>query len=143
MLPMAAITETLPADKQGVASALNDTSREVGGALGVALLGSALSAGYRSAIGPAVEGLPDELADPAREGIGNAFTVAGRAGARAPEIVDAAQRAFVDGWVHSMWIGVAIAGVALVHLIVRGPRSSSVDAPVVASVDVVGVAAEQ
>ena len=48
----AAITETLPADKQGVASALNDTSREVGGALGVALLGSILSSGYRRRSSP-------------------------------------------------------------------------------------------
>jgi EmrB/QacA subfamily drug resistance transporter len=120
----AAITETLPAEKQGVASALNDTSREVGGAVGVALLGSVLSAGYRSAIDPALEGLPEELAEPAREGIGSAFAAAGRAGARAPEIIDAAQHAFVDGWVQSMWIGVGIAAVALVYLVVRGPRSA-------------------
>ena len=36
----AAITESLPAEKQGVASALNDTVRELGGAIGIALLGS-------------------------------------------------------------------------------------------------------
>ncbi len=36
------ITVSLPADKQGVASALNDTVRELGGAVGVALAGVAL-----------------------------------------------------------------------------------------------------
>ncbi len=117
----AAITETLPAEKQGVASALNDTSREVGGAVGVALLGSILSSGYANAIEPALEGLPPELAEPASEGIGSAFAVAEQAGDRAPAIIEAAQHAFVDGWVQSMWIGVGLAGFALAYLIIRGP----------------------
>jgi len=38
-----AIVESLPAEKQGVASAVNDAAREVGGALGIAVLGSVLS----------------------------------------------------------------------------------------------------
>lgn len=118
----AAITETLPADKQGVASALNDTSREVGGALGVALLGSVLSSGYADAIQPALAGLPPELADPASEGIGSAFAVAAQAGEAGPGLIDAAQHAFVEGWVQSMWIGVAISAVALVYLLLRGPK---------------------
>jgi hypothetical protein len=43
-----AITGALPEDAQGVASALNDTTRELGGAIGVALLGSLLNSGHRS-----------------------------------------------------------------------------------------------
>ena len=117
----AATTETLPAEKQGVASALNDTSREVGGAVGVALLGSILSSGYASSIEPALEGLPPELAEPAGDGIGSAFAVAGQAGDRGPAIIDAAKHAFVDGWVQSMWIGVGLAAVALAYLVARGP----------------------
>ena len=128
----AAITETLPAEKQGVASALNDTSREVGGAVGVALLGSILSSGYAGAIEPALEGLPPELAEPASEGIGSAFAVAAQAGDSAPAIIDAAKHAFVDGWVQSMWIGVALAGVSLAYLVVRGPARSTATAPAAA-----------
>ena len=45
-----AITSSLPEEKQGVASALNDTVREVGGAVGIALLGSVLNSGYRSGV---------------------------------------------------------------------------------------------
>jgi EmrB/QacA subfamily drug resistance transporter len=119
----AAITETLPAEKQGVASALNDTSREVGGALGVALLGSILSSGYADSIEPALAGLPPELAEPASEGIGSALAVAAQAGDAGPQLVEAARHAFVDGWIQSMWIGVAMAAVALVYLLVRGPRA--------------------
>jgi EmrB/QacA subfamily drug resistance transporter len=115
------ITETLPAEKQGVASALNDASRELGGAIGIALLGSVLTAGYRSAITPALAGLPVELAHPASEGIGTALAVAADAGDHGPAIIDAAKHAFVTGWTHSMWLGVGMAGVALVYLLVRGP----------------------
>lgn len=120
-----AITATLPRSKQGVASALNDTSREIGGAVGVALLGSILSSGYRSAIEPALVGLPRELAEPASEGIGSAYVVAANAGADAPRIIDAAKHAFVEGWISSMWVGVAMAGVALAILVFFGPGTGS------------------
>ena len=52
------ITGALPAEKQGVASALNDTVRELGGAFGVALLGSVLNSGYQSGVASAAESLP-------------------------------------------------------------------------------------
>ncbi|MDW5592730.1 MFS transporter [Conexibacter stalactiti] len=46
-----AIVDALPAEKQGVASAVNDASREVGGALGIAVLGSVLTEGATRADG--------------------------------------------------------------------------------------------
>lgn len=119
-----AITETLPADKQGVASALNDTSRELGGALGVALLGSVLTSGFRDSMRSALVGLPDALVRPASQGIGNAFGVAAQAGPAGPRIVTAARQALVDGWVNAMWLGVAVVLLALLFLVVRGPRQA-------------------
>lgn len=128
----AAITETLPEDKQGVASALNDTSRELGGAVGIALLGSVLSAGYRSSVKPLLSGVSTELAQPASEGIGKAFGAAQALAAnpeadpalrqQVPTVISAAKHAFVDGWVQSMWLGVGMAAVAFVFLAVYGPR---------------------
>lgn len=118
------ITETLPAHKQGVASALNDTTRELGGAIGVALLGSVFSSGFRSSMRPALQDLPREIAEPASEGIGRAFDVAAGAGDDAPRIIDAAKQALVDGWVRSMWAGAAFGVAALLYVILRGPRSS-------------------
>lgn len=53
-----AITSSLPREKQGVASALNDVTREFGTALGVMLLGALLSAGYRSSIDGKLQGHP-------------------------------------------------------------------------------------
>lgn len=125
-----AITETLPPAKQGVASALNDTSRELGGAMGVALLGSILTAGYRSSITPKLAGLPPELAKPASQGIASAFGVASQAGDKAGLIIDAAKHSFIDGWVRSMWLGVGMSALAFVFLAWHGPaRTESAAAP--------------
>ena len=55
-----AITSSLPHSKQGVASAVNDTARELGSALGIAILGSALNQAYRDGMASAVVGLPEQ-----------------------------------------------------------------------------------
>jgi len=54
-----AITEALPASRQGVGSALNDLSREVGGAIGIAVIGSILTSTYSSHV---VSGLSGQVA---------------------------------------------------------------------------------
>ena len=127
-----AITESLPTDQQGVASALNDTSRELGGAVGIALLGSVLSSGYRSAAEPLLNGVSAQLAEPAGEGIGKAFGAVAKLTSdsnadpallqQVPTVISAAKHAFVDGWIQSMWLGVGLAAIAFVFLAVRGPR---------------------
>jgi EmrB/QacA subfamily drug resistance transporter len=119
-----AITESLPLEKQGVASALNDTVRELGGAVGIALLGSVLNSAYRSNVTPATDALPPELAEPVREGIGGALAVGGQLGQDGAPIVDAARTAFVDGWHTSMWVGVAMAIGLWTFLIVRAPKGA-------------------
>ena len=121
-----AITESLPVEKQGVASALNDTVRELGGAVGIALLGSLVNAGYRSSVSSATATLAPDVAHQVEEGIGSAFAAAPQLGADAPAVLDAARDALVDGWRLSMWFGVALAAVAFVYLAVRGPRAATV-----------------
>jgi EmrB/QacA subfamily drug resistance transporter len=117
------ITSSLPAERQGVASALNDATREVGTALGVALLGAIVAAGYRSAIAPDLAELPATVAEPASAGIANAFAVASTLPAAQGEQLSAAARhAFVDGWTGSMWAGVAVMGALFLLVLVRGPR---------------------
>ncbi|MEU5846115.1 MFS transporter [Saccharopolyspora shandongensis] len=116
-----AITSALPRERQGVASALNDVTREFGTALGVALLGALLSAGYRSAITPRLDGVPAGTADTAREGIANAVEAAQGSGAQA--LVRAAQESFVDGWQTAMWAGVALMAVLFVYVLARGPKN--------------------
>ncbi len=118
----AAITESLPADKQGVASALNDTVREFGSALGVALLGSVLAAGYAGSIESTTEQLPEELAEPVGEGIGQAMAVAAQLGPDGLPIAEAATSAFLDGWSLSMIIatGLALLAAAGTATMLRG-----------------------
>ncbi|MET8968026.1 MFS transporter [Streptomyces hydrogenans] len=123
-----AITGSLPRAEQGVASALNDVTREFGTALGVAMLGALLATGYRRAIDTKLDDLPAEAADTAREGIANAIEVAPGTGGLAQDLIHAAQQAFVEGWQQALWIGTAVMGVLLVHIAVRGRRNA---APVV------------
>ena len=122
------ITESLPVAKQGVASALNDTVRELGGAIGIALLGSFVSAGYRASVSGATEALPPDLAQQVEEGIGAAYAAAPALGADADAVLGAAQQALVDGWQVAMWFGVGLAAATLGYLLVRGPRARDLEA---------------
>ncbi|MFD0206121.1 MULTISPECIES: MFS transporter [Saccharothrix] len=117
-----AITGSLPRGEQGVASALNDITREFGTALGIAVLGALLSAGYRSAIDDRLHGVPQATADTARQGIANAVEVSGGTGSHAPRIVQAAQQSFVDGWQQAMWAGAVIMGVLFAYIALHGPK---------------------
>ncbi|MGX1911415.1 MFS transporter [Streptomyces phaeochromogenes] len=117
-----AITSALPRERQGVASALNDVTREFGTALGVALLGALLSAGYRGAIDSRLAGVPEGPADTAREGVANALDAAPQAGNQARSLVRAAQESFVDGWQNAMWAGVAVMAALFVYVLARGPQ---------------------
>lgn len=116
-----AITSSLPRSEQGIASALNDVTREFGTALGIAMLGALLAGGYRSAIDDRLDGVPAEAAETAREGIANAMEVAPSTGDLSQSLVHAAQQSFVDGWQQSMWIGAAVMGVLLIYVAFGGP----------------------
>ncbi|MGV9978475.1 MFS transporter [Micromonospora wenchangensis] len=127
-----AITTALPRDRQGVASALNDVTREFGTALGVALLGAVLTAGYRAAVDTHLDTVPAGTAEAAREGIATAIAASDTAGAQAPALVRAAQESFVDGWQQAMWVGTAVMAVLLGYVLARGPRRTAPGTPATA-----------
>nr|WP_236070724.1 MFS transporter [Streptomyces polyasparticus] len=116
-----AITGSLPQERQGVASALNDVTREFGTALGIALLGALLSAGYRDAITPRLDGIPETAAAPAREGVATALDAAHTAGPHAAALSHAARESFVAGWQQAMWAGVLAMAALLAYVMFRGP----------------------
>lgn len=116
-----AITSALPRERQGVASALNDVTRELGTALGVALLGAVLSAGYRHSIESHLAGLAPGIAATAREGVANAVAISDSAGTAQPALIRAAQDAFVTGWQQAMWAGVIVMALLLIYIVLRGP----------------------
>lgn len=120
-----AITSSLPREQQGVASALNDLARELGAALGIALLGGVLVAGYQGAIAGRLSGVPEELAATARDGIANATAISQTAGTYKEQILTAANDAFIAGWQQAMWVGVAVMTVLVIFVLFRGPDSST------------------
>jgi hypothetical protein len=68
----------VPEEKAGVASAMNDVTRQVAGALGVAVIGSLVSSLYATRVEDATAGLPPSAADAAGNSVGAAVAVADR-----------------------------------------------------------------
>lgn len=123
-----AIVASLPKAKQGVASAVNDTARELGAAFGIAILGSAFNSGYRGAIGGALDGLPASTAATAREAPAAALAIAHQAGDTGGSLATAARDAFMTGSRAAMLIGAAMLLVGSVYVALRGNGASDADA---------------
>ena len=70
------VVTSLPKHKAGVGSAVNDTTREVGAAIGIAVLGTLLTVGYRSGMRSQTDSLPEPAAEVASDSIGAALRVA-------------------------------------------------------------------
>lgn len=119
-----AIVAALPPDKQGVASALNDLTREFGGVLGIAVLGSVFNSTYRADVGEATEGLPPGAADAARDSLAGALHTADQVGGvQGAELAEAARAAFNAGMANALVGGlavVALGGGVAVALLRRG-----------------------
>lgn len=95
-----AVMSSLPKEKAGAGAAVNDTTRELGGTLGVAVIGSVFASTYAPKIGEFLGRLPvpAEAVEAARDSVAAAIVVAGRAPAEAQASIAAAARsAFIDG----------------------------------------------
>ncbi len=119
------IMSALPLDRAGVGSAVNDTTREVGGSIGIAVLGSITSVVYRSNIAEALAGLPEQAREVAQESVGAALQFA----AQAPDPLAAAEQvrmAFTDAM---SWAFLVAALATLVNAVIVwrfAPRVSMV-----------------
>lgn len=106
-----AVMAAVPEAKAGVGSAMNDLFRQLGGALGVAIIGSAINTVYRDRMTDAVAGLPAAAADIAGDSVGAAVLVAQRVGGPAADMLAAAAR---DGFADALGVAAVIAaGIAL------------------------------
>jgi hypothetical protein len=108
----ASIMSSLPLAKAGVGSAMNDTNRELGGAIGVAVLGSILVTRYASTLGDSLTGAPPAVAAAAEQSLGAALAVAQQT--NQPAIAVAARQAFVDAMGLALTVGAVIAVLASV-----------------------------
>jgi MFS transporter, DHA2 family, multidrug resistance protein len=142
-LVMAPATESimgsLPRAKAGVGSAVNDTTRQVGGALGVAVLGSVMTSTYGPQVASALthSGVNVAPADAksAKDGLGFALQLAGsRRGLGAGFVADA-QSAFVVGMHHAVIVGAAAAFIGAL-IVIKWLPARAADAEVFEEQDV-------
>ncbi len=118
------ILSAVPADRAGGAAAIEETAYELGGGLGVAVLGSIVSAAYGAALtavpGVGVSGMTD-----ARESIGRAAELAGSLPAAVGErLLAVARDAFVHGLHAAIVVSVVLLGVsALLAAVVLRPAA--------------------
>jgi hypothetical protein len=118
-----AIITSTPAAKHGVASAVNDATREVGAAIGLAIAGSVLAAGYRDKIGPVLPRLPEQVRGPVSQSLAAALAVAGHGGPAARPLADLARSAFAHGVQQAtLALAVVTAVGALAALAAPGPE---------------------
>jgi len=116
-----AIVSSLPQSKAGVGSAVNDTTREVGGAIGIALLGSLLSIGYRSGVSSLVDNpaLPRQAAEAINDSVAGASFAAAEAPAPfGAQILQTAGNAYTDGMSLAFTVA-AVIGVATAIVVNR------------------------
>ena len=123
------IVGTAPAERAGAASAISETGAELGGALGIALLGSLGTAAYRSGVTDALPAdVPPAAAEAARDTLGGALAVARDLPADiGPALADAANDAFAQGLHITASVGAVIAVVVavLVATLLREVRGSA------------------
>jgi MFS family permease len=103
------VMSSIPENKAGVGSAMNDVNRQVGGALGVAIIGSVMNSVYSSRVTSTAASLPAHVGDAVRDSIGSAHAVAQHLPATvAQQLNHATAQAFTD----ALGVGFLAAGVA-------------------------------
>ena len=125
---MPTVTDTImaavPVDEAGIGSSMNDTSRELGFALGVAILGSIVTSIYRSDV---TEGLADVASSEVVTGVAESLGSLGQvASLLPPEVASAvtlvANQAFVDAMRIGVLAGIGIVGLSIVIALLTMPR---------------------
>ncbi len=115
----------LPPERAGVGSAVNDTTRELGGTLGVAIAGSLVASIYSSKVAHGLAGtpVPASAVDATKDSVSAALVVAQRATEQAGPAAGAlirqvASRAYIDGFVLSsrVMVDIALVGALAAYL---------------------------
>jgi hypothetical protein len=136
------IMATLPPARAGVGSAVNDTVRELGGALGVAVIGSIAATSYASSMRSQLTRFP-HLSEPVRQlltdNVGSALHTSGGLGTNGTDLASVARTAFVHSMSTSLWVGVGLAVSATIIAVIHLPRREGHSSKVGTDADVVQV----
>jgi MFS family permease len=117
-----AIVESLPAAKQGLASAVNDVSRELALAMGIATFGSIFNAGYRAAVIAHNSFLSPAVARVVTNSPAAGLDLATRNGQAGSTIVSVVRHSFMTGWAEVMWVAAVTTLAGATYLLIRTPR---------------------
>jgi hypothetical protein len=126
---------SLSADKAGVGSAVNDTTRELGGTLGVAIVGSVFASVYSGRLGgsAAVSALPEQVRATMQRSMAAAQQVVAQLPPPAiPDVRAAVNTAFLDGLQIGSLVSAGIAAAAAVVVAVLLPARAKQPVPVTA-----------
>ncbi len=125
------IVDGLPADRRTVASAVNDVPREVGAALGGAVLAGVLVSVYAGSLStaPATAAVPPGAAQRAGEGLTGALAAAGELGPAGDGLAAAARDAFTAGYRTALLLGAGVLLLGAVLCLVLAPRPSAAHRP--------------
>ncbi len=124
-----AIMNSIPKSRAGIGSAMNDTTRQIGGALGIAVLGSLINATYIAKIdaSQAISALPTQVGGLIRNGLQSAQTAAIQLpNAITSEVLNYAKQAFLDGLSESVFVGTIIMFLATIVTIIILPSKVQV-----------------
>jgi hypothetical protein len=119
---------SIPRQRAGVGSAVNDTTRQMGGALGVAIVGSVLSSAYRAALAPATAPVRVPAAEgrAARASIDSAVQAAHNLrGDQAHELLAAAKHAYIHAAHQGLLVAAAVAAISALVAVVFVPARSA------------------
>ena len=116
-----AIMSAVPDEKQGVASAVNDATREIGAALGIAVAGSMLAAQYTNTLAPTLAQFPEPVRESASGSLAEALAVSGRIGQDGPRLAELAQSAFLHAMDASLLVLAIVIAVAAVFVAIWSP----------------------
>jgi EmrB/QacA subfamily drug resistance transporter len=128
------IVQSVPMNKAGVGAAVNDTTREVGGAIGIAIVGSIVNSVFRSNVASALAQLPGEQQDFAKDNIAKALGISARLAASgdpeaASELQRAVRQAFLDGAHVALKVAAVVVVLAAVVMYFRLPDSGEHSSP--------------
>jgi len=115
------IIDGLPEDRRTLSAAVNDVTREVGGALGGAIAASVLLAVYEDRLSSATATLPAPAAAAARDGVTQALEVSARLGADGQALASAALSSFSDGYGSALWLAAVVMAAGAVMCAVLTP----------------------
>ncbi|MEV8194441.1 MFS transporter [Rhodococcus pyridinivorans] len=105
-------------------AAVDDATREIGAAIGVAITGSVLAAAYGHGIDPVAPMIPEPARAAVQDSLAAAIQVAEHAGPQGEQLAELAQNAFLDGLQQASW---AVAAILLVGALISAfwpPRRS-------------------